>query len=114
MVGPHECWKPEPKTRRDSLWLALGPVRLWETVLSSLFQPRQLPSALTFSYVLFQPPGERRLSFISRKLGKDFDLTCFIQVSTSGNCSPGCGHVAPTRQLWNYRVDEVEGSQEKC
>lgn len=70
-AGPGERWTPEPETQQDSFRPALGPASLWETVLSSPLQPR--PAALRSQAPipsLLQPPGGRRLSFISEKPGE--------------------------------------------
>lgn len=43
----------------------------------------QLPSTLQIPYLMLQPLGEIRPSFVSRTLGKNFDLVHFIQGSIS-------------------------------
>lgn len=89
----------------------LGSVPLWETVLSSLFQPHPPASVLKLPHLLFQPPGDRQLSFISKKLGKDFDWVRFIPGSASIHCSPCCGRATRTWKLVCYWIDYMGGSR---
>lgn len=89
----------------------LGSVPLWETVLSSLFQPHPPASVLELPHLLFQPPGDRQLSFISKKLEKDFDWVRFIPGSASIRCSPCCGHATWTWRLVCYWIDYMGGSR---
>lgn len=78
MPGPRERWKLEPGMRQDVFSLLLSALAtLRKAVRSPPLQPRPGATGSQALHPMFQPPGERWLTSISRNLGKGVDFDAF-------------------------------------
>lgn len=78
MPGPRERWKLEPGMRQDVFPSCSRLLLLFGKRFVLLHSSHvQAPPALRLLHPMFQPPGERWLTSISRNLGKGVDFDAF-------------------------------------